>query len=160
MRTFLGILMVFIVSGQEIPINGVLGDSVLLPCSCPSRNPEELLKWQIENKRVIFKQSSSDKTGLDDKYKSRAKMFLAENSNNCSLQLINITMDDQEKYRCTFSEDEQKKIIFVNLNISEKPNPNPLERTANRGSPSSQSACFMMHFKTIPVLVTLGFFLM
>ncbi|XP_062287990.1 uncharacterized protein si:dkey-192g7.3 isoform X2 [Scomber scombrus] len=57
MRTFLGILMVFIVSGDE-DINGVLDDSVLLPCSCPSRNLKKEFKWQMDKPETakIFKQ--------------------------------------------------------------------------------------------------------
>ncbi|CAK6959274.1 uncharacterized protein si:dkey-192g7.3 isoform X3 [Scomber scombrus] len=157
MRTFLGILMVFIVSGDE-DINGVLDDSVLLPCSCPSRNLKKEFKWQMDKPETakIFKQRSLGFNVFDDDYKSRAKMFLDENSNNCSLLLINITMKDQGKYRCTFSIDEQKTIIYINLSISEKQPLTGLES----GPLSSQSACFMMHFKTIPILVTLGFFLM
>ncbi|XP_037646712.1 uncharacterized protein si:dkey-192g7.3 isoform X2 [Sebastes umbrosus] len=112
MRTFLGLLMVLIVSGDEVTREGVLGESVLLPCDCSERDLDKEFKWQI-NEELVFNGNT-----FEDKYKGRAKIFLSENNNNCSILLTNIMAEDQGKYTCRFDHSAgpyNKEIINLNL---------------------------------------------
>ncbi|XP_022596549.1 uncharacterized protein LOC111218498 [Seriola dumerili] len=119
MRTLLGVLMVAIVSGDnEVTINGTLEGSVLLPCNCPERNLEKEFMWQIDepNMNVVFIHNTNT-SGFHGRYKDRAKIFVAENSSDCSLLLTKITADDQGKYKCSYDHRDQYNRFFINLNI-------------------------------------------
>ncbi|XP_051258664.1 junctional adhesion molecule B [Dicentrarchus labrax] len=113
MRTFLWVLMVLIVSGEEVNITGVFKDSVLLPCNCSERTSE--LKWQKDypDAKLVLKSST-----FSDEYKDKAQILLSENSNNCSLLLTNITTADMGKYRCAFFTGKgQYNKILLNLGV-------------------------------------------
>lgn len=71
------------------------------------------------NPTRVFVQNTTT-SDFYDRYKGRAKIFVAENSNNCSLHLTDITVDDQGKYKCSFSIQEQYTRFFINLIISGK----------------------------------------
>ncbi|XP_035532869.1 T-lymphocyte activation antigen CD80 isoform X2 [Morone saxatilis] len=112
MKTFLCVLMVLTVSGEEENITGVFKDSVLLPCNCSGRTLDEF-KWQKDDPdaKVVLKSSN-----LSDE--DKAQIFLSENGNNCSLLLTNITTADQGKYRCVFYTGKGLyNKIFVNLSV-------------------------------------------
>ncbi|XP_028447705.1 uncharacterized protein LOC114564519 isoform X2 [Perca flavescens] len=118
MRTFLGALLVvtLIVSGDG---ETMLEDSVLLPCACSERNLHEEFRWQKEepNGSLVFKTNPAI-SNFDSKYTGRAKIFLSENRDNCSVLLTNVTVDDQGKYRCSFRKQEEYQYFFVDLNVS------------------------------------------
>ncbi|XP_056244410.1 uncharacterized protein LOC130177028 [Seriola aureovittata] len=119
MRTLLGVLMVAIVSGDnEVTINGTLEGSVLLPCNCSGRNLEEEFRWQIDEPKMneVFSHNTST-SRFNGSYKDRAKIFVAENSSDCSLLLTKITADDQGKYKCSYDYGGQYQRFFINLNI-------------------------------------------
>ncbi|XP_073330361.1 uncharacterized protein [Pagrus major] len=120
MRIFLGLFMVLIVTGdEEMTITGALEDSVLLPCTCPERNVDKEFLWQMEEPRkFLLLKHDKDTSNFNARYKDRAKLFLHENSNNCSILLTNITVDDLGKYRCKFYNKGTYMKSFVNLNIS------------------------------------------
>ncbi|XP_031150889.1 uncharacterized protein LOC116046624 [Sander lucioperca] len=117
MRTFLGVLLVvtLIVSGDG---ETMLEDSVLLPCACSERNLHEEFRWQMEepNATLVFKYNTT--SNFDPKYKDRAKIFLSENRNNCSVLFTNVTANDQGKYGCRFRKQEEYQYFFVYLNVS------------------------------------------
>ncbi|XP_078118240.1 T-lymphocyte activation antigen CD80 [Sander vitreus] len=118
MRIFLGVLLVVIVSGdEETMLTTMLGDSVLLPCPCSERNLE--FHWQMEepNMTLVFKNNNTT-SNFYPKYKGRAQIFLYENRDNCSVLFINVTADDQGKYRCSFHRQEEYQRLFVYLNVS------------------------------------------
>ncbi|XP_068591648.1 T-lymphocyte activation antigen CD80 [Cebidichthys violaceus] len=114
MRTFLGVLMVVIVSGDVTTIRGFLEDSVLLPCNCSELDKE--FKWQMEEptKMVMLIYNKT----LSNRYEGRTKTFLSEDSNNCSVLLNNITAEDQGKYRCLFHREEKYTYNEVYLNVN------------------------------------------
>ncbi|XP_076603408.1 uncharacterized protein LOC143330603 [Chaetodon auriga] len=121
MRIFLGVFMVLIVSGEgdDETITGVFGDSVLLPCTCPERNLDKEFKWQMEEPNTVLVLKHNLNTSVfTDRYDGRAQTFLAENSQNCSVLLSNITTDDLGRYRCVFYSQGKYKKFFVNLNIT------------------------------------------
>ncbi|XP_070770864.1 CD276 antigen homolog [Enoplosus armatus] len=120
MRTFLGVLMVVIVSGdEETQVTGVLEDSVHLPCNCSERDLDKEFQWQMEEpKKTLVLNYNSNTSNLDDRYEGRAKIFLNETKNNCSVLLTNIAVGDQGKYRCSFHSQDQYKAFFVNLKVS------------------------------------------
>ncbi|XP_044072523.1 butyrophilin subfamily 3 member A2 [Siniperca chuatsi] len=117
MWTFLGVLMVLTVSGDEV-IEGVLEDSVLLPCNCSDINLNEEFKWQMENPLVLVLKYHSNTANFSGRYKGRAKTFLNKTNNNCSVLLTNITAADQGKYSCRFHRENQYQFLYVNLNVS------------------------------------------
>lgn len=98
---------------DEVTINGILGESILLPCDCPNRVLSSELVWQMEEKCGIYKNSI-----INTSCKSQAKVFVDEHSSNCSLLLTNITADDEGKYRCNFVADDVYKYSLIYLNIS------------------------------------------
>lgn len=111
-------LLVLRSAGDEEVVLGRLEEDILLPCSCP-RNLDSGFKWQVDKPlamRVLKYTNSS--LFISDSYKGRVKVFLAEENQNCSLQLVNVTAEDQGKYRCTFSIQQQYVKKFVHLNIS------------------------------------------
>ncbi|XP_054471554.1 butyrophilin subfamily 3 member A2 isoform X2 [Anoplopoma fimbria] len=114
MRTFLGALMVLIVSGDETTIQGVLDDSVLLPCTCSES--KKYFDWQMDEPKPmpVFIYNENDSS----RYKGRIKTFLSENSTNCSILLTNITAEDQGKYSCRFKSEGVYYKSFVYLNVS------------------------------------------
>ncbi|XP_044221575.1 uncharacterized protein si:dkey-192g7.3 isoform X2 [Thunnus albacares] len=157
MRTFLVLLMVLIASGEEEKtINGILEDSVLLPCSCPNRNSNKVFKWQMEKPpktTLVFQYDEITRNSLN-RYEGRIQTFVAENRENCSILLTNITEDDQGKYKCIFYIEEEYNRYIVNLNLSGKSHQRQSKQTSN---PPTGSVSSMTHWKSIPVVVTLGF---
>lgn len=108
--------MTFSTVGDDETIEGVLEDRVLLPCNCSER--DLVFQWQMDepNPTLVLKY---DKTlHVSGSYKDRAEIFLAENSNNCSVLLTNITAGDQGRYSCRFYRQKQYQKFFVNLNVS------------------------------------------
>ncbi|XP_027146527.1 selection and upkeep of intraepithelial T-cells protein 1 [Larimichthys crocea] len=117
MRTFLGVIMVLIVSGDCENVSSILSGSVLLPCSCPERELNDPFYWQKERpKMLVFKYRNGNST-FNDTYKGRGKIFLPEDGKNCSVLLTNVTADDQGQYRCSFNHQGVHRKIFVNLNV-------------------------------------------
>lgn len=99
-------------------ISGYLEETILLPCPC-SHNLDKEFTWQMDEPRTILVlKYTNNRSSFGDGYKGRAKMFLPEKRNNCSVMLANITANDQGKYRCSFY--IQKRYIkeFVYLNVS------------------------------------------
>ncbi|XP_042351270.1 butyrophilin subfamily 3 member A2-like [Plectropomus leopardus] len=123
MKTLLGVLMVFIVSGDNETINGTLEESVLLPCNCSMRNLNKELRWQVEKAHMtlVFKHNENS-SNFYGTYKGRGTTFLSENSNNCSFLLTNITADDQGRYICIFHVQDTYQQSHVNLSVSAKYN--------------------------------------
>ncbi|XP_026150849.1 CD166 antigen-like [Mastacembelus armatus] len=110
MKTFLGLLMVLIVSGDDVvTIKGMLEDNVVLPCRCTNIDSNSMSKWQMEEP---VKAPVNNSSGT---YKDRAKIF-----SNCSLLLTNITANDQGKYRCSFFRQGTYTYLFVNLTVFAK----------------------------------------
>lgn len=119
MRTFLGVLMVLFVSGEEETVTGVLEGSVLLPCNCSERDLNQEFKWQMDEPNMtVVLQHRENTTNFKKAYGNRTKIFLAENSNNCSILLTNITAKDHGKYRCKFFSDNIHQKRFVHLSVS------------------------------------------
>lgn len=109
--------MVLFVSGEEETVSGVLRGSVLLPCNCSERDLNKEFKWQMDEKTVVL-QHSENTTNFERAYRDRTEIFLAENSNNCSILLTNITAEDSGKYRCKFFRNKIHQKFFVHLNVS------------------------------------------
>lgn len=112
--------MVLIISGDEVIVKDVLEDSVLLPCNCSERNLDMDFKWQREyesSKMLVFKHNRKSSVFFD-RYEGRAKIFLSENKDNCSVLLTNITEDDQGSYKCIFFIEATYQRPTVYLNFS------------------------------------------
>ncbi|XP_075870747.1 butyrophilin subfamily 1 member A1-like [Nelusetta ayraudi] len=122
MRIILGVFLALVVSADDEGgvrvISGCLEETVLLPCAC-THNLDMEFKWQMDKPRaILLLKYNNNILSLGDSYKGRAKMFLPEESNNCSVLLANITADDQGKYRCRFYDQKRHIKKFVYLNIS------------------------------------------
>ncbi|XP_068457883.1 butyrophilin-like protein 10 [Clinocottus analis] len=114
MRTFLGVLLVVVVSGDDRTVLGVLEDSVLLPCSCLELDEE--FKWQMmePQQMLMYKYNKT----MSNRYEGRIKAFHTENSNNCSVLLTNVTAEDQGTYRCIFHSEDTYQTSNVYLKVS------------------------------------------
>ncbi|XP_077946401.1 uncharacterized protein LOC120834374 isoform X2 [Gasterosteus aculeatus] len=148
MRTFLGLLMVsmvLMVLSDETTIKGVLGHSVLLPCTCKIGTN---LKWQWNDTEALNK---------SNRYTGRTKTFLSENRNNCSILLANVTSEDQGKYRCCFHTNEVYHYSVVYLSVSEsEPPTDSTTLNPQRSSGTEESTRFM---KVFPIMFVVGLFI-
>ncbi|XP_058473561.1 uncharacterized protein LOC131446388 [Solea solea] len=110
----LGSMMVLMVSGDThvTHVSATLGDTVLLPCNCSGGSLKEF-KWQKEDPGKLIYHD-----GFKPNFEDRAKIFVDKDSSDCSLQLTNITADDQGTYRCAFHIQELYNRRFIELNIS------------------------------------------
>nr|XP_040058267.1 uncharacterized protein si:dkey-192g7.3 [Gasterosteus aculeatus aculeatus] len=150
MRTFLGLLMVSMVlkvlseSSDETTIKGVLGHSVLLPCTCKNGTK---LNWQWNDTEPL---------NTSNRYTGRTKTFLSENGNNCSILLANVTSEDQGKYKCCFH-NEVYHYSFVHLSVSEsEPPTDSTTLNPQRSSGTEESTRFI---KVFPIMFVVGLFL-
>ncbi|KAA8588022.1 hypothetical protein FQN60_001216 [Etheostoma spectabile] len=142
MSAFLGVLVVtLIVSGDGATMSE---DSVLLPCACAERNLHEEFKWQMEspNKILVLKYNNTT-PNVNPSYMGRAKIFLPEHHDNCSVLFTNITVDDQGEYKCIFHKQEEYQSSLVYLNVSEVNEANP-DRARYR------------YLTIIPIMLVLG----
>ncbi|XP_072252892.1 uncharacterized protein [Leuresthes tenuis] len=101
--TFLGLLMVLTVSGDDrVPVKSFQNGSALLSCPCMGIDLEEGVKWQnMERKELVFRFNKT-RLHIGDNYTGRVETFLSKNGHDCSLLLTNITVADRGKYRCIF----------------------------------------------------------
>lgn len=112
MIALLGVLMVVSVSGCE-QVEGVLGDSVLLPCSCSGRDTTKPVEWQMVEQFLVFK-NKNNVSEFNKNYLGRASVFLESNS---SLLLTQIRKEDQGEYKCICHIEETYKNFCVNLTV-------------------------------------------
>ncbi|XP_071332951.1 ICOS ligand isoform X2 [Trachinotus anak] len=71
-----------------------------------------------EPRAIVALDHDSNTSYSEESYKGRTKTFVAEDGNNCSLYLTNITANDQGKYSCRFYIKGQYTHISINLSIS------------------------------------------
>ncbi|XP_037345208.2 putative butyrophilin subfamily 2 member A3 [Pungitius pungitius] len=115
MRTFLALLMVLHVSGDNTTIKGVLGDSVLLPCRCKY---DKDFQWQWNEKLVVFNETLSFMSNKSNRYTGRTTWETSRN--NCSVLLANITAEDQGIYECCFHTNRiyEKSSVYLIVSAS------------------------------------------
>lgn len=118
MWTFLGLgsCLVFVtISGhKEETITGFYGQSVLMPCQCSDRSLEKTVTWQRDAPMLKILTHRKNTSTFDDRYKDRARIFLNEDSNNCSVLILNLTLSDQGNYRCSFFD---PSYCYVNITL-------------------------------------------
>ncbi|XP_034417588.1 butyrophilin subfamily 3 member A2 [Cyclopterus lumpus] len=114
MRTYLGVLMLVFVSGDDTTILGVLEESVLLPCTCLDLDEEFKFKWQMEEPNLMLMYMYNKSS---NRYTGRTQIFQTEKGNNCSVLLTNITAEDQGRYKCIFRSlgTYQKSHVYLNV---------------------------------------------
>ncbi|XP_062259261.1 uncharacterized protein si:dkey-192g7.3 [Platichthys flesus] len=142
MRSILGVLMVLAVSANEAEnITRFAGESVLLVCDCPGRDPNADFYWQMESDITEVKVIT--RTDTDVRYKGRANIFVNE-TGNCSLFLSNLNVNDTGIYKCIHPEGVYNR-VSKNLTVIARPNPEGL------------SASCIRFFKIIPIVLLVGF---
>lgn len=110
MIVLVGFLLVVPVSGYK-QVEGILGGSVLLPCFCSGRDTTKPIKWQIDEKFLVFK-NENNVSEFNETYRGRATVLL---ESNCSLVLTSIKKEDRGKYICICHIDETYKPFHVHL---------------------------------------------
>ncbi|XP_056320984.1 uncharacterized protein si:dkey-192g7.3 [Danio aesculapii] len=110
-------------SGSAIEeMTGYIQEDILLPCNC-SGDLKDLV-WQRELRVVNV--YPEDKSNIDPSYLGRTELFLKNQKKNCSLLLLNISVEDTGVYTCyrIISVDTGVSTMSqfqVNLTVSEKP---------------------------------------
>ncbi|XP_029979874.1 uncharacterized protein LOC115411811 [Sphaeramia orbicularis] len=112
MIALVGVLLVVSVSGDD-QVEGILGDSVLLPCSCSGRDTTQPMKWQMNEQFRVFK-NVNNVSEFNETYEGRARVLL---ESNCSLVLTRIKKEDRGKYQCICHINERYKDFPVHLTV-------------------------------------------
>lgn len=87
----------FLVGGSVIEQkSGFIGEDVLLPCNCSEDLKQ--LAWQRDLRMVTV--YPEDKSNIDPSYMGRTQLFLKNEKKNCSLLLLNFSMEDEGVYTC------------------------------------------------------------
>lgn len=76
--------------------SGFIGEDVLLPCNCSEDLKQ--LAWQRDLRMVTV--YPEDKSNIDPSYMGRTQLFLKNEKKNCSLLLLNFSMEDEGVYTC------------------------------------------------------------
>ncbi|XP_065108029.1 uncharacterized protein [Paramisgurnus dabryanus] len=128
-----------------------VGENVLLPCLCPSK-PDSLV-WQI-GKRVVsvHSQNKDDINSIDKMFINRTQLFLHMDKKNCSMLLLNVSLEDAGVYTCHALDDVQdttssRNSLDVNLTVFENKSPKENPQTGEQNTTLSS-----VHI-AIPVLI-------
>ncbi|XP_061082763.1 uncharacterized protein LOC133116809 [Conger conger] len=112
MRTVL-ILLASALFGEceNITVNSVAGKDVLLPCSC-RQSKEIYIVWQI-GERVVDYNVNGERIPETIDHQFQGRTHLRTDSGNCSLQLINVTKEDEETYTCYYKNRELIRVHVI-----------------------------------------------
>ncbi|XP_051997928.1 uncharacterized protein si:dkey-192g7.3 [Xyrauchen texanus] len=106
MVTFAVLTLLLIIDGLALGqttvdsiATGFVGQDVLFPCPCSDVHTK--LVWQNDNRVVnLYSQNESDKDNIDQSYRDRSQLFQNKEMRNCSLQLLNLSVNDSGLYIC------------------------------------------------------------
>lgn len=91
---------------DSVKISGVVGDSVILPCSYKERKlkTEEInVFWRYKQKNIVYdiKNGNPLTEKQDAMFKGRIESFPSKYADgNFSLRLLNLTLDDAGQFSC------------------------------------------------------------
>ncbi|XP_041032612.1 CD276 antigen-like [Carcharodon carcharias] len=111
---------------QRCVVTGLLGGQATLPCTYKEKGSFPLssvrLYWQTDQKELVYGyyNSQSDETHQKHQYKGRVIVFETEvQSGNLSLQIHNLTINDEKNYFCYFFVNTKKVLeCHVQLQIA------------------------------------------
>lgn len=112
MIALLTVLLAVTVSGCQ-HVEGILGGTVLLSCPCSDRDTTQEMKWQMDERFVVFK-NVNNVSKFDKSYEGRARVLL---EGDCSLILTSIKKEDRGKYRCICRIDGTYNASCVHLTV-------------------------------------------
>ncbi|XDV22150.1 hypothetical protein PO909_027108, partial [Leuciscus waleckii] len=119
------------VSLQEtVHREGVIGDSVLLPCSSTKHDlkPQDInVHWRHNSSKLVYDivKGKDSLERQDPEYKNRAETFPEEYTRgNFSIKLINLQYTDAGKYICfiTHSSEQPTVQLIISESTAEKEN--------------------------------------
>ncbi|XP_068034654.1 LOW QUALITY PROTEIN: butyrophilin subfamily 1 member A1-like [Anomalospiza imberbis] len=112
-------------SAPKIPILGIIGDRVVLPCQVGSRPiPEDFsIRWTFHGQSQRIPVYSYDGKGWgeepDERYRGRAELFHGEfRAGNVSLLLRDVRSSDQGSYGCQVSFQDESREVLVELEVA------------------------------------------
>ncbi|KAH1180597.1 hypothetical protein KIL84_001531, partial [Mauremys mutica] len=114
----------FSLSGSPLPMVGVVGWDVVLPCqlSPPVRLPSMDVRWRKIESGFIPVHEYSDEGSQDlpgDSYQNRTELFLQEfSSGNVSLKLKRLQVADAGKYQCFVKNPEWSREATTELRVA------------------------------------------
>ncbi|RLV64038.1 hypothetical protein DV515_00017658 [Chloebia gouldiae] len=115
-------------SAPKIPVLGIIGDSVVLPCQVGSRPiPEDFsVRWTFHGQSQRIPVGSYDRKGPreepDERYRGRAEFFQGElRAGNVSLLLRDVRSSDQGSYGCQVSFQDESREVLLELEVAEVP---------------------------------------
>ncbi|KAG7463537.1 hypothetical protein MATL_G00177610 [Megalops atlanticus] len=86
----------------QISRHAMVGEDVLLPCSCPSN--KNYVVWQIGEHTIvdhyIEDKKSDSKSHAAAQFQGRTRLLFPENPGNCSLLLFRVSVADENIYSC------------------------------------------------------------
>lgn len=108
----------------QVTVEGVIGDSVVLPCSSgePNLKLQEVdVRWRHNGSKHVcdlIPHSSLLETH-DQRYKNRIETFPKEyDQRNFSIKLTGLTHADAGKYICLITpSDEQKTVLLIIIGV-------------------------------------------
>ncbi|XP_047674147.1 obscurin-like [Tachysurus fulvidraco] len=117
---------------QTVDVTGIVGQSVLLPCSCSElQGKPQTFKWGFYKGSDVIKIFPKQQTNL---YTNRVQVFNDHPPGNLSLLISHLTVEDGGLYRCEI--DEMTTYIYLTVKgCNLKGNGETEEITAYTGDP-------------------------
>ncbi|MCI4393362.1 hypothetical protein PGIGA_G00156870 [Pangasianodon gigas] len=134
--SFTFLLLIHKVSAQSVPVEGIIGQTVILPCSLKQR-PQTVF-WRYRDDRTVcdFLRGKADFSDQDEAYKGRVEIFSSEiEKGNFSIMLSNVKKSDEGTYTCIAT---NLIPLTVELTVKEREEKQTTtEREAKRITPTS-----------------------
>ncbi|XP_053085350.1 CD276 antigen homolog isoform X3 [Pangasianodon hypophthalmus] len=99
--SFTFLLLIHKVSVQSVPVEGIIGQTVILPCKLKQK-PQTVF-WRYRDDRTVcdFLGGEADFDEQDPAYKDRVEIFPSEiEKGNFSIMLSNVKKSDEGTYTC------------------------------------------------------------
>ncbi|MCI4393368.1 hypothetical protein PGIGA_G00156860, partial [Pangasianodon gigas] len=99
--SFTFLLLIHKVSAQSVPVEGIIGQTVILPCS-PKQKPQTVF-WKYSDIKTVcnFLGGEANFREQDPAYKGRVEIFPSEiEKGNFSIMLSNVKKSDEGTYTC------------------------------------------------------------
>ncbi len=111
----------FVISAcLQVTVEGVIGDSVVLPCSTKHdlKLQDINVHWRQNSSKIVFDivEGKDSIAEQNQRYKNRAETFpKVYEGGNFSLKITSLTHADAGKYTCHITNSSELKTVLLNI---------------------------------------------